>query len=642
MIEELFEKIKDYKYVSFDLFDTLMYRVVSKPEFIFDLVEREYNKNNERKITKFKKKRIHAEAIARKKAYYNEISIDDIYKELRCPTIVCNQLKKIEKDIEVETCKPNNIMVEVLNKCRLRGQIVIITTDMYLDYDTIKRILFHIGVKSDYIFLSSKEKKTKLSGELFKYILDKLDISPQEMCHIGDNKKTDILSPLRYGIQSFERVIRCNPLVLYQDSEKSLDLDILNTFIRHHLNYKVDKNNEEQVARIGYSIVGPLLYDFCNWIHSVVNKEKAECIAFVAREGYLIKKIYDEIFPNDNTRYIKLNKNMIRLPFLYKNCNIEDFLKLIPYRDKYTSEELARLLFCDESLISDILLENGVTNNYIYRKEIKSSSFKNIFDQIMNIESEKLEEQYNFLIEYLRQEDILDKKTLLVNNSINGSVQKSLYELFTNGEASNVIGCQFSASKKCCEELGNFVTAWMIDIKIPEYERQTFAQYSILLEHLMFEIAGTAMYLCKTENGVEVKCDFAGNELENIDVVKSIQKYALQFVRDWNKDSVIHFENGKVGIQQYMQFLLNPRKDDAMLIGDIVDEDYDGVHKLFDSSKKMSYKQAKKYENVKWQHGYFVTLKNGLYIKRLYDIEKRGKIFLKNVYKRISVICKYR
>ena len=31
MIEELFEKIKDYKYVSFDLFDTLMYRVVSKP-----------------------------------------------------------------------------------------------------------------------------------------------------------------------------------------------------------------------------------------------------------------------------------------------------------------------------------------------------------------------------------------------------------------------------------------------------------------------------------------------------------------------------------------------------------------------------------------------------------------------------------
>lgn len=66
-MEELLKKTKQFKYISVDLFDTLMYRIVSKPELIFDLVEREYNRENQKWITGFRKRRIKAETLARKK-----------------------------------------------------------------------------------------------------------------------------------------------------------------------------------------------------------------------------------------------------------------------------------------------------------------------------------------------------------------------------------------------------------------------------------------------------------------------------------------------------------------------------------------------------------------------------------------------
>ena len=41
-IKEMIESIKDYQYVSFDVFDTLIFRTVSSPDKIFDLAILEY------------------------------------------------------------------------------------------------------------------------------------------------------------------------------------------------------------------------------------------------------------------------------------------------------------------------------------------------------------------------------------------------------------------------------------------------------------------------------------------------------------------------------------------------------------------------------------------------------------------------
>lgn len=76
----------------------------------------------------------------------------------------------------------------------------------------------------------------------------------------------------------------------------------------------------------------------------------------------------------------------------------------------------------------------------------------------------------------------------------------------------NIIGIQFTASQKCLQELDSSVRVWLEDIGATNYEKQMFAQYSIVLEHLMFENTGTAQYLYEEDNIVKVKYEIDGVE----------------------------------------------------------------------------------------------------------------------------------
>ncbi len=640
VLEELLEKTKEYRWISFDLFDTLMFRAVSKPTLIFDLVEREYNNRNSKWISGFGKRRIKAEALARKQARYKEITIDKIYSNLNYTQEVREQLELLEKEIEVNTCYANNTTTEFLNQCRMRGQKIAITTDMYLDRETIDGILQHIGVEYDRLFISGELGQTKLSGELFETVLKELQIKPEQICHIGDNPKTDIQSPLKYGIQSYERLICKNGIELYENEKRTIDTDLLNTFVRSHLNQTANKT-DEAAARIGYSVIGPLLYEFCGWIHNTAKKKGIKKIAFVAREGYLIKQVYDAMYPEEpeNTKYIRLNKNMIRLPSLSQNPSVEQFLDTIPYRKIYTCEELAQLLFMDSVAFRNLLSENGYSDESVLRSDMTKQAFKDSFETVLQNEKYRLQEQYNLFFEYIKQIGATNEKVMLVNNSVNGSAQRSINKLIEN----HFLGVQFTASEKCLQELGNSVKAWLREIGSTAYERQMFAQYSIVLEHLMFEPAGTAQYLYKSEGTIDVQCEAIGAESENASVVQMIQKHALQFVKDWKRNGHAEFLTEGACFHHYMDFLLSPLKEDASVIGNLVDSDYDGIHRLFDvqPNETLGYAAAKDYRKIKWQHGYFITMQNGEALNKRFDIEKRVKCFAKNILGVSVVIVNY-
>lgn len=629
-MEELLKKTSQFDYISVDLFDTLMCRIVSKPELVFDLVEREYNRENQKWITGFRKRRVKAEALARKKAHYNEITIDKIYAELGYSYEICNKLESIEKYIEVNTCFANQAMVNFVKQCRIRGQKIVVTTDMYLDRSTIEKILQKVGVEYSRLFISCEENKTKLSGELFEVILDELKIKPSDICHIGDNPRTDIESPKKHGIQAFKRMIQQNNIEMYYSKRNILDTDILNTFTQNHLEPIADERKKIQ-ARIGYSILGPLLFSFCSWIKSVYNEKRADKIAFVAREGYLIKLAYDIIYATEeaNTEYVRLNKNVIRWPSLCKNPTVEQFEESIPYRKMYSGEELARLLSISPQFVGKLLQEHGFCTKNIQRSDFKTVEFKTVFDKILEHEKVEMHEQYALLIGYLKQIGAIDKRTLLVNNSVNGSAQRSIRCLTDN----NIVGIQFATSSKCLSELGSSVRVWLEEIESTNYEKQMFVQYSIVLEHLMFEMAGTAQYLYEEGDTIKVKCDSVGAEEKNVEIVRPIQKYALQFVKDWQKYGETNIIETGAGFHRYMEFLLNPKKEDALLIGSIIDSDYDGAHKLFDvkENERLTYSEAKKYEKVKWQHGYYMTQENGIQQKEIFDMEKRIKCAVKNI-----------
>ena len=60
-IEKMWGKIYDFEYVSFDIFDTLLFRTVLSPEDVFDSVQYIYNNKHDNKIRNFKETRIRYE-----------------------------------------------------------------------------------------------------------------------------------------------------------------------------------------------------------------------------------------------------------------------------------------------------------------------------------------------------------------------------------------------------------------------------------------------------------------------------------------------------------------------------------------------------------------------------------------------------
>lgn len=100
-----------------------------------------------------------------------------------------------------------------------RGENVIITTDMYLDRNTISQILSGIGIIEYTLFLSSETGYTKQTGNLFNYIISNLNIQNSELVHIGDNKRSDYDNAIAKGINAIWLPDKKNPLRYWKKVE---------------------------------------------------------------------------------------------------------------------------------------------------------------------------------------------------------------------------------------------------------------------------------------------------------------------------------------------------------------------------------------------------------------------------------------
>lgn len=132
MLKSLEKIVKEYDVISFDIFDTLIKRIVSTPSEVFYLVAKKYKEtvNNNADIEELYNLRIASEKNARLRNK-TEISLDDIYSEF--PNMYdINSLKELEISAELEVCFANNEMVDILNYCCSLGKKIVITSDMYM------------------------------------------------------------------------------------------------------------------------------------------------------------------------------------------------------------------------------------------------------------------------------------------------------------------------------------------------------------------------------------------------------------------------------------------------------------------------------------------------------------------------------
>ena len=640
IMNDYIEQLLSYNYISFDVFDTLIFRTVPKTNDQLKLIpyiaSKVYGINLR---SSFVNERTQAERIVRNSMQGREITIDQIYSEISNIDTIRDLLIKIECDIEVENCVGNKIMIDILNKCWEFGKKIIITTDMYLPRIVFERILNKIGVHYDYLFISSEEGETKRTGKLFPIVLGKLGIKASQLLHIGDDPNNDIYQARRNGIKAIERIEGTNMTLPY------LKLSNKNNPINDHLYYFLKRgfrnpDRAEHAYKVGYTVVGPFLWDFCKWLHRMKQELHLNRLLFVAREGFLIKKCYDCMYPDetDLTDYIKLNKNLLRLPMLSQGDIKQNLFNLIPSKQTFTWSDIFRYLsISDENKAKNVIKAKNPSVNFsksIKRLELLSGKYDIELDSLIDLQQFDIKNQECLLFEYLIKKGIMKGRVGLVNNSINGNAQNLIQRyLFSKKIETSIYGLQFLRNEICKERLGHHCRAWITENDENRFmESRLMSTNSLVLEHLMFEPSGTAICFERDIDGnVITKCEEVRKEKENFPEIRRIHDATIQFVKDYSNN--MQFMKSMDGYHIFMNFLLHPQKEDAELICNLWDDDIGGDRYISDLSMPIKLKYILAHNlspNISWWEGYYAAKGVPFIFKRIFEFRLKCKFICRH------------
>ena len=351
------------KTVSFDIFDTLLFRPFYKPTDLFDYIEKVSGK------TGFAKARINAEITARQLTIQEEITFDQIYEQI---SPFYKDLQTVELDYEKKFLIPRSIGKKLYEYAKFKGKNVIAISDMYLDTACIRNLLREKGFNefSD-IFVSSDLKKTKATGNLFKFVLEKLQCRESEILHLGDNLHSDFDIPLGLGLRAHHIPTEFDFFASRKKNQwvvkNYLENPTLLNSILLGLALKYSTKNSDEISKIAYNLGGILSLSYVKFIHEITEKQSYDCLFFVARDGYMLKNIYQKIYNKFPSFYVYANR------LLYINCTLN-------YDND--SEKLQALLksLKDSGVnikISSIFSKNKKIAS-TYQTELKSFAEKNL------------------------------------------------------------------------------------------------------------------------------------------------------------------------------------------------------------------------------------------------------------------------
>lgn len=298
---------KEIKVVSFDIFDTLLIRKIDPPDEIKKVVSSLISEILPISPNEYLFMRTVAEQQLRKRVrsmgFDDECSIEEIteyiLKQCKFDLKLKDELLLIELQVEKTFISPMPGIKSLLTKFKDRHK-VIATSDTYLPVWMIK-ILLHearLGHLIDNIYCSCDYKLNKGSGRLFKKIAECEGINITELLHIGDNFMSDYFVPRKVG---------CNAILLYEkwNIERRGRLHWLRkmekksvfwkgySFAHHLLSIeRLDCADKPGGYLWGKVVVGPLLTNFIHILISEIKDQKLEKIFFIARDGFLLKKLY--------------------------------------------------------------------------------------------------------------------------------------------------------------------------------------------------------------------------------------------------------------------------------------------------------------------------------------------------------------
>ena len=442
------------KLVIFDIFDTLLIRPLLDPQFVKKIVAARLGGTLGNSYLQWRDR---AEAVARSKNG-RDVGLDEILDELgRLSGLGPDDLQALrreEEQVERKTVGPRPEGVALFKAAVASAKRVVLASDMFLPQALIETMLEENGIAGHHgIYLSNAIGLRKDSGKLYRYIMEKERTEGEATVVVGDNERADFQIPCDLGMKPLHilrpvelarAVPRLCALVenpgINRDMDSHLALGLIVKKNFQPLFYPEFDPNSLFPAKphaIGYSVLGPLVLSFAQWLGKRSLQNEASCLYFLSREGQFLKKVYDclaaaEPFlpPSD---YLVLSRRSVTVPMIR---NLEDISAIA--RGRFFPRPLAELLGVRFGLALSKADLDELARLGLWKRDswVKVEADGNIdhlrpvLEHLQNRIYRIAAAEQNGLQAYLRQKGLFGTANpFLVDVGYSGTVQKSLNAL---------------------------------------------------------------------------------------------------------------------------------------------------------------------------------------------------------------------
>ena len=317
---------------SFDVFDTVLTRLIGQPSSLFILLGHRLARDGNwpHSAEQFAAARVTAESQARQHSNPRDVTLREIYQQLVFSRGLSPQTADVYSTLEIqlesELIRVVPAARDAIDAARAAKSQIAFISDTYLPSEVIRHWLTQQGLatQKDAVWVSSEYGLTKASGELFRLIRRESSVPPVWR-HVGDHPQSDLAVPRALGIEA--RLWNACQLTRYERLMEShtgntAGLSSLLAGAARWLRISHPAATEMQAGLrdIAAGVAGPVLWAFVSWVLMAAQREGLRRIWFTARDGQVMLRMARRIAPklgiNVETGYLYAGRQVVHLPGL--------------------------------------------------------------------------------------------------------------------------------------------------------------------------------------------------------------------------------------------------------------------------------------------------------------------------------------
>lgn len=522
-----------YDVISFDIFDTLILRHLNNPEDLFMMVGGELD------IFNFHGIRIRAEREAREKKNalhgYREVTLLEIYERVSHYTgIDAQKGAEVEFGLELEMCFANPYMLQVYQILKSACKPIYITSNMYIPNEMMVKLLNNCGYDGfEEVLVSCDYKCAKTNGSLFHILKSKLPKNIN-IVHIGDNKAADISGANKASIEG-KYYPSCREL---GDPHRSMGMSaLIQGSYRGLINNTLHNGTAEYSMFWEYGFVygGIIALGYVNWIHQQAIENGCDKLLFVARDGYILKKVYDLMYHDIPSEYVYWSRVAA-----IRNVSVGDrepFLTRLFEERCNTGDTISHVLKLGGlSKLEKLFSENGFPPDLPLVRE-HYETIAELLVKNWNLVEDSLKQGQEGMLNYLK--DIVgdNKKLALIDLGWTGrnllTLEKTLTRIGMEKEfiCSFVLGL-FTRRDVSVRLQEQNIECYVFDSRVNQEIQHLFQKNRGIKTELIEKLFSTKQnsFLGFSDSG---EMEFAAAEIDNYNAFDEIEEGILYFVEEY-------------------------------------------------------------------------------------------------------------